>query len=123
MSYPDPYHPQAQPPGGPYPPGAYPPPSAYGHPPSSGYQPAPYYPGPQQPSYYPGPPAPQQKSDGDSPGWQLAEMLLLFGSTSSLHGLGDTARDRVKVFLLIIGAVIGLIVSVVLAVVLKSHFG
>lgn len=105
MSHPDPYRPAPQQPSGPCSPGPYP-----SGPPA---QPGPYgY--PYQPASAPPSAAKGAKRDGgNSWGWQILEGLLFFVSGSTGHGVGNTARDRVKTGLLIIGGTIVVIVVVV----------
>lgn len=109
MSYPDPYHPQQQPPPGTY---------GYGYPPNGGYPPGQPYTAQPQPPYYPSPPVPPQpadkRNDGNSWGWQFLEALIDLFSGSTSHGLGKNARARVKTALLIFGITFGGIVLLVL---------
>lgn len=124
MSYPDPYHPQQQPPPGPYPP-APPGPQGYGYPPNGGYPPAqPYQPygAPQQPPYYPQPGATPQpdakRDDGNSRVWRILDNLMFFASDSASQGLGKNARERVKTGLIILGvAIIGIALVIGIAVI------
>lgn len=108
MSYPDPYHPQQQPPPGQYPPA---PPGSHGFgypsnvPPNGGYPPAQPYGAQPQPPYYPPPPVPPQpeaeRDNGNSRGWRMMDALLVLASGSGERG--GTARDRVKTQLIIFG--------------------
>ena len=124
MSYPDPYHPQQQPPPGPYPP-APPGPQGYGYPPNGGYPPAqPYQPygAPQQPPYYPQPGATPQpdakRDDGNSRVWRILDNLMFFASDSASQGLGKDAREGVKTGLIILGvAIIGIALVIGIAVI------
>lgn len=124
MSYPDPYHPQQQPPPGPYPP-APPGGQGYGYPPNGGYPPAqPYQPygAPQQPPYYPQPGATPQpdakRDDGNSRVWRILDNLMFFASDSASQGLGKNARERVKTGLIILGvAIIGIALVIGIAVI------
>ncbi|MDF3338164.1 hypothetical protein P3H80_12070 [Mycolicibacterium septicum] len=126
MSYPDPYHPQQQPPPGPYPP-APPGSQGYGYPPNGGYPPAQAYQpygAPQQPPYYPQPAVTPQpdanRDDGNSRIWRILDNLMFFASDSASQGLGKNPRDRVKTGLTIIGVALVGIVILVLVVVLMS---
>lgn len=111
MSYPDPYHPQQQPPLGPYPP-AQPGPYGYGYPPNvapnGGHPPTQPYGVQPQPPYYPPapvPPQPEAKRDnGNSRGWRILDALMDLVSGSPERG--GTARDRVKTQLIILGVAV-----------------
>lgn len=108
MSYPDPYHPQQQPPPGQYPP-APPGPQGYGYP---------------QPPYYPPPGVPPQQApkqdDGNSRVWRILDNLMFFATDASSQGLGNTARDRVRTSLMIFGIIIVAIAILIAVVVLMS---
>lgn len=120
MSYPDPYQPWQQPAAGPYPPSspAGSGPYGYGYPPNNGaYPPAQPYGAHQQPPYYPPPPTLQpaaRQNDGNSRFWRFLDGLLCFATAESSHGLGKTARDRVKTVLIIFGVTFAVIAAIVL---------
>ncbi|MGA5545286.1 hypothetical protein ACPCIR_25880 [Mycobacterium sp. NPDC051198] len=123
MSYPDPYHPQQQPPPGPYPTGA-PGPQGYGYPPNGGYPPAQPYGAQPHPPYYPPPPLPPQpaakRDDGNSRGWRILDNLMFFFSDAASEGLGTNARDRVKTSLVLLGIMFVLIAIVIAIAVVMS---
>lgn len=105
MSHPNPRH-RPQPPG---PPPPVPPWTQHSHgcPPHTGYPPVPQriQPPPHTAA------STRQPDGGDSWGWQLLEGLLIFASGTHNTGPGRTARDRVKlmvVLLTILFAVIAL---------------
>lgn len=121
MSYPDPHHPQQQPPPEPYPPAPTPSsgPYGYGYPPNfspnGGYPPAqPYGAHPKAPSTVP-PQLDVKRDDGNSRIWRILDNLMFFATDASSQGLGNNARDRVKTSLVIFG-IIFVAIAILIAV-------